>query len=183
MWHVAGACTDGCNWHSLRNVRKMQRPYSLLSIMPWRHVGSGAVVPPYLSSAFDGGEWSASRPSRCTPVERACGSQCIGGWVVLRDTVDAVEKRKILFPCRESNPARSFRNLSLYRLSYLGCAYERGTKFHTFLTSTRDGGELSGSHLCRFTPPGQGVLCTCWISFLVGIQTPVITDCGNLTPS
>jgi hypothetical protein len=33
--------------------------------------GSGTVAPPFLTSALDGGEWSASRPCRFTPGERA----------------------------------------------------------------------------------------------------------------
>jgi len=34
-----------------------------------------------LTSALDGGEWSASRPVRFTPRERAPGTHWIGGWV------------------------------------------------------------------------------------------------------
>jgi hypothetical protein len=33
--------------------------------------GSGGIAPPFLTSALDGGEWSASRPGRYTPEERA----------------------------------------------------------------------------------------------------------------
>jgi hypothetical protein len=36
-----------------------------------------------LTSAVDGGEWSASRPGRFTPRERAPGTHWIGGWVVV----------------------------------------------------------------------------------------------------
>jgi hypothetical protein len=57
-----------------------------------------------LTSALDGGEWSASRPSRFTPRERATGTHWIGGWVGSRAVLDAVVKRKILSPRRESNP-------------------------------------------------------------------------------
>jgi hypothetical protein len=35
----------------------------------------------FLTSALDGGEWSASRPGRLTPRERAPGTYWIGGWV------------------------------------------------------------------------------------------------------
>jgi hypothetical protein len=54
--------------------------------------------------ALDGGEWSASRPGRFTPRERAPGTHWIGGWVGPRAVLDAVVKRKIPSPNRESNP-------------------------------------------------------------------------------
>jgi hypothetical protein len=49
-----------------------------------------------LTFALAGGEWSASRPCRFTPGERAPGTHWIGGWVDLRDGLDGVEKRKFL---------------------------------------------------------------------------------------
>jgi hypothetical protein len=57
-----------------------------------------------LTSALDGDEWSASHPGRFTPRERAPGTHWIGGWVGPRAVLDAVVKRKILSPRRESNP-------------------------------------------------------------------------------
>jgi hypothetical protein len=57
-----------------------------------------------LSSALDGGEWSASRPGRFTPSERAPGTHWIGGWMGPRAVLYAVAKRKIPRPRRESNP-------------------------------------------------------------------------------
>jgi hypothetical protein len=54
--------------------------------------------------ALDGGEWSASRPGRFTPKERASGTHWIGGWVGPRAVLDAVVRRKIASPHRESNP-------------------------------------------------------------------------------
>jgi hypothetical protein len=57
-----------------------------------------------LNSALDGDEWSASRPGRFTPKERAPGTHWIGGWVGPRAVLDAVVKRKILIPRREQNP-------------------------------------------------------------------------------
>jgi hypothetical protein len=56
------------------------------------------------TSALDGSEWSASRPGHFTPRERAPGTYWIGGWVGRRAVLDAVVKRKIPSPCRESNP-------------------------------------------------------------------------------
>jgi hypothetical protein len=49
----------------------------------WIHV--------FLTSALVGGEWSASRPGRFTPGERAPGTYCMGSWVGLRAGLDAVE--------------------------------------------------------------------------------------------
>jgi hypothetical protein len=57
-----------------------------------------------LTSALDGGEWSDSRPGRFTPRERASGANWIGGWVGPRAVLDAVVKRNIPSPRRESNP-------------------------------------------------------------------------------
>jgi hypothetical protein len=35
-----------------------------------------------LTSALDGGEWSASHPGRFTSRERAPGTHWLGGWVI-----------------------------------------------------------------------------------------------------
>jgi hypothetical protein len=43
-----------------------------------------------LTSALDGGEWSASHPGGFTPRERTLGAHWIGGWVGLRAGLDAV---------------------------------------------------------------------------------------------
>jgi hypothetical protein len=56
-----------------------------------------------LTSALDGGEWSASRPGRFTRRERAPDTHWIGGWMGPRTVLDAVVKRKIPSPRRESN--------------------------------------------------------------------------------
>jgi hypothetical protein len=57
--------------------------------------GSGA--PPFLTSALDGREWSASRPSRFIPGDSAPGAHCIGGRVGPRAGPNTVEKRKIFY--------------------------------------------------------------------------------------
>jgi hypothetical protein len=57
-----------------------------------------------LTSALDGGEWPASRPGRFTPSERAPDTHWIGSLVGARAGLDAVVKRKIHSPRRESNP-------------------------------------------------------------------------------
>jgi hypothetical protein len=65
----------------------------------WRYSSTDS-----LTSALDGGEWSASRPCHFTPKERAPGIHWIGGWVDPRAVLDAVVKRKIPSSRRESNP-------------------------------------------------------------------------------
>jgi len=57
-----------------------------------------------LTSALDGGEWSASPPGRFTPRERDPGTPWIGGWVETGTVLDAAVKRRIPSPRRASNP-------------------------------------------------------------------------------
>jgi hypothetical protein len=59
----------------------------------------------FLTLALDGGEWSASRPGRFTPRERAPCTHWVGGWVGPRAILDAVVKRKFPSTLRESNPS------------------------------------------------------------------------------
>jgi hypothetical protein len=68
-------------------------------VLEWRYSSTHS-----LTSELDGGEWSASRPGRFTPRERSLGTHWIGGWVGSRAVLDAVVKRKIPSPSRESNP-------------------------------------------------------------------------------
>jgi hypothetical protein len=49
-----------------------------------------------LTSALDGGEWSASCPGRFTPKERAPGTHWIGGWVGPRAVLDVVLHFRVL---------------------------------------------------------------------------------------
>jgi hypothetical protein len=82
---------------------------SLVFFFCWssRHEGvlrSGGIAPSVLDSALDGGEWSASCPGRFTPRERAPGTHWIGGWVGPRAGEDAVVRRKIPSPYRDSKP-------------------------------------------------------------------------------
>jgi hypothetical protein len=56
----------------------------------------------FLTSALVGGDWSASRPCRFTPGERAPGTHWIGGWVGPRVGIDEVEK--ILDPTGTRTP-------------------------------------------------------------------------------
>jgi hypothetical protein len=69
-----------------------------------RHTGVEIQLHAFLTSALDGGERSASRPGLFTPRGRAPDTHWIGGWVGPRAVLDAVVKRKIPSPCRDSNP-------------------------------------------------------------------------------
>jgi hypothetical protein len=79
--------------------------------------GSEGTAPAYLTSALDGGEWSASHSCCFTPRENVPGTHWVGGWVGPRTSLDAVEKRKIL-QFWESNPRCPAHSPLLYRLSY-----------------------------------------------------------------
>jgi hypothetical protein len=76
----------------------------------------------FLTSSLAGGEWSASRPGRFTPRERACGTHWTGAWVDPGAGLEDVEKRKFLIlPGLELRPlGRPARSQSLYRLRYPG---------------------------------------------------------------
>jgi hypothetical protein len=51
-----------------------------------------------MTSALDGGEWSASDFGCLTPGGNAPGTHWVGGWEGLRSSLDAVRKSKISFP-------------------------------------------------------------------------------------
>jgi hypothetical protein len=60
----------------------------------------------FSSLALDGCEWSASRPGRLTPGEKAPGTHWIEGWVGPEGGLDSAEKIKILpLPGIESRPS------------------------------------------------------------------------------
>jgi hypothetical protein len=54
---------------------------------------SVVIAPRTLTSALDGGEWSASLPGRFTSRELAPGILWIGGWMGPRAVLDAVVVR------------------------------------------------------------------------------------------
>jgi hypothetical protein len=94
-----------------------------LSTTPWRRMGEWMCRSTFfLTSALAGGEWSASRPGRFTPGERAPGTHWIWGWVGPRAGLDNLEKRKFLtLPGLELWPlSRPARSQPLYRLRYPG---------------------------------------------------------------
>jgi hypothetical protein len=59
----------------------------------WRNRG---IAPPFLTSALDRGEWSASRPSYFTSGEESPGTHWIGGWVDPKAGLDATGKKQFL---------------------------------------------------------------------------------------
>jgi hypothetical protein len=84
------------------------------------YVGVDGQIHVFLTSVLFGSEWSASRPDRFTPGERAPGTHYIGGWVGPRAGLENVEKRKFLIlPGLELRLLRrAARSQSLYRLRY-----------------------------------------------------------------
>jgi len=78
----------------------------------------------FLTSALDGGDWSASRPSRFTPKEIPHGIVLIGGLVGPRAGLNPVAKRGNTFP----SPARNRTTVvqpvaySLHWLCFTGCS-------------------------------------------------------------
>jgi hypothetical protein len=85
-----------------------------------KYEGVDVQIHTFLTSALFGDVWSASRPSRFTPEEKAPGTLWIGGWLDLVTGTDNVEKRKILpLPGFEIRPLRRpARSQPLYRLPY-----------------------------------------------------------------
>jgi hypothetical protein len=59
-------------------------------------------------------------PRPLYPRNRARGTHWIRGWVGPRACLEAVKKRKISCPCRESNPGRPAPSPSLSQLYYTG---------------------------------------------------------------
>jgi hypothetical protein len=68
-------------------------------------MGGEGIAPPFLTSALDGGEWSASRLCHFTP-----STHWIGGWVGPRASLNVMKKGKILpLPgIKPGRPARSY---------------------------------------------------------------------------
>jgi len=66
-----------------------------------------------MTSALYGGEWSASHPGRFIPKERAPNIHWIEGRMGPRAGMDAMVKRKIPTPYRESNPHHPARSPAL----------------------------------------------------------------------
>jgi hypothetical protein len=60
-----------------------------------------------LTSALVGGEWSASRPCRFNPGERAPGTNWIGGWVDPQSQSGWREENVLSFRVLNSDPRSS----------------------------------------------------------------------------
>jgi hypothetical protein len=67
--------------------------HTMKAYWKWRYSSTHS-----LTSALDGGEWSASRPGRFTLGERAPRTYWIGGWVGPRAVLNVGLKRKIPSP-------------------------------------------------------------------------------------
>jgi hypothetical protein len=64
------------------------------------------MAPLFLTSALDGGEWSASRHGRFSPGKSTADNYWIVGWNGLRADLDAMENRKTV-PPQEIEPRPS----------------------------------------------------------------------------
>jgi hypothetical protein len=82
--------------------------------------GMDVYIHVFLTSALVEGEWSASRPCRFTPGERAPGTHWIGGWLDPRAGLDDTESREFLIlPGLQFRPLGGpARSQSLHRLRY-----------------------------------------------------------------
>jgi hypothetical protein len=69
----------------------------------------------FLTSALDGGEWSALCSCRFTPRERAPGTHWIGGWAGPRAGLDAAVREKFPAPAGTRTPDHPAHSLALYR--------------------------------------------------------------------
>jgi hypothetical protein len=76
---------------------KAQRHEGVLE--EWRYSSTHS-----LTSALDGGKWSASRPGRFTSRERVPGTHWIGGWVGPRAVLDAWFGEKFPVPVGSQTP-------------------------------------------------------------------------------
>jgi hypothetical protein len=91
---------------------------------PWRRLGGGGgrySSYSFMTSALDGGEWSASRPGRAfTPGESTPGTHWTGGWVGPRAGLDTEDRGKNPLPLpgiEPRSPGRPARSQTLYCLS------------------------------------------------------------------
>ena len=65
--------------------------------------GAERLLPSFLPSALDGGEWTASHPSCFTSTKTSAVTHWIGGWLDPRTGPDVLEDRKIFCLCWEVN--------------------------------------------------------------------------------
>jgi hypothetical protein len=67
-------------------------------------MGSGGIPPPFLISALDGSEWSASHPGSFTPWEQPPAPTGKEDRWTRKPVWTMWNREKISLPCRESNP-------------------------------------------------------------------------------
>jgi hypothetical protein len=79
----------------------------------------------FLTSALDGVSGQHHAPAALCPGDRTPRTHCTGGWVGLRAGLVTEVRRKILCPCRGSNPDRPVpvHSQTLYWLSYPGSVW------------------------------------------------------------
>jgi hypothetical protein len=65
------------------------------------------MAPPFLTSALDGGDWSASRPWDFTTAGTAPEALCMCRVLGSRVDLDVIDERKISYPYQELNPNSS----------------------------------------------------------------------------
>jgi hypothetical protein len=83
-------------------------------------MGEWKYAPPFLTSALDVADWSASRFCRVIPEATAPGFYDTEDFVGPRGGLNPMKKRKICPPPRESNHDRPVRSPPLHRLIYPG---------------------------------------------------------------
>jgi hypothetical protein len=71
--------------------RKFVHVLNSLNTMSLRHMGVWSIISPFLTSALDGGEWSASCSGCFTSREIDPDTYWIGGWLDPRAGLEAVE--------------------------------------------------------------------------------------------
>jgi hypothetical protein len=91
-------------------------------------LGSGGMAPLLLTSVLDGGEWSASRLCRFTPVEIATGTHWIRGWV--KPKIEKILsllgiERRSFSPKTVSIPALLLRYVTHFKWSQDGLSISR----------------------------------------------------------
>jgi hypothetical protein len=70
--------------------------------------GMDLLIHVFLTAALVGGAWSASRPGRFIPGEKAACTHWIGGWLDPRAGLDDLEKRILDLTETRTPTSRSF---------------------------------------------------------------------------
>jgi hypothetical protein len=125
-------CLSQCTWwlaHS-ETTKKCQCKCKKRGTTPWRRIAEMEVqLHSFLTSALDGGEWSASRTSRFISGVRVAGSNCTEGWVGPRAGMDDMVKGKnpIILPAGNLAPPPRLPVVQPVIQKHLADAFERLT--------------------------------------------------------